>query len=74
MAKLRDNQGVYAKRILSGNFKSLDDYQNIVGIYKGLQEAEYLVKDVYKNMVEVQSVDEEINKEEKQNDTGFEFY
>lgn len=52
LVKSRASQGVYVERISSGGFKTLSEYKLVVGKLKGLQESEYLIKELYKSMIE----------------------
>ena len=52
LVRIREHQAVYAKRLLSGSFSSLEDYKCIYGKLAGLQESEEVVKKVYKDLYE----------------------
>lgn len=58
LIKLRDSQTEYSNRLLSGSFKTFDEYRFIAGIHKGLVECESMVKGVYKDMVEMTPLEE----------------
>ena len=58
LLKLRDSQTEYSNRLLSGAFKTLDEYRFVAGVHKGLVECEAMVKQVYKDMVEMSPLEE----------------
>ncbi len=52
LLKLRAAQAVYSERILSGSFKTLEEYKYVAGRLRGLMDTEIVVKGLYKDMVE----------------------
>jgi hypothetical protein len=55
---LRDRQGVYSSRILSGDFKSLEEYKWCSGKLSGIIEAEDFVRSLFKDMFDSPRKDE----------------
>lgn len=47
---MRERQKVYEERVLSGSFDKLEDFKLMIGKLKGLEEAEVIVKTLYKDM------------------------
>lgn len=52
LLKLRQRRFGFSERLLSGTFQALDDYKLIVGNFKGLVEAEEILKDLFKETYE----------------------
>jgi len=59
LAKIRERRAIYSTRILSGSFSVLDEYKFISGKYMAFEEAEELVKKVYKDMYEGKKEDDD---------------
>jgi len=56
-ARIRERQGVYSERILSGNLHNFEDFRKAVGHLHGLKEAEEIVKKLYKDMFDTKLID-----------------
>ncbi len=56
LSALRKRQSTYIQRVCSGVFDSLEEYKFIAGKLKGLEEAEKVVKQTYKEMFHMEDV------------------
>jgi hypothetical protein len=52
LLRIRDRQKTYLGSIASGSFQSFEEYKLCAGKLKGLEEAEAIVKEAYRNMIE----------------------
>jgi len=53
---MQEAQRAYAERLLSGSFKTLEDYKHVAGKLKGHEEAEYIFREIYKNLFDVKEI------------------
>lgn len=52
--RIRTRKIPYIERLSSGSMQTIEDYRNICGKIHGLDEAEGIVKDLYKELFENQ--------------------
>lgn len=50
MFKIRERRSVIAGRLLDGTFDKFEEYKLFVGTLKGLEEAEFIIKKLHKDM------------------------
>ena len=50
--RVRERQKVYAERLVSGAIQNMEEYKLNLGKYRGMIEAEEIIKKLYKEMTE----------------------
>jgi hypothetical protein len=68
LVRIRERQGVYADRILSGTFDKIEDYKFVVGKWQAMREAEEIICRLYKDMFDTKYLSKEGNNEEFETD------
>lgn len=51
--RIRDRRSVLTERLISGTFETFDDYKLFVGKVKGLDEAELIIRLLFKDMYDI---------------------
>jgi len=50
LSDIRDRRSIISGRLLAGNFDTFEEYKKVSGKFNGLEEAEQIIKNLYKDM------------------------
>lgn len=58
LRRFEERKKIYTDKILSGSCQTFEEYRLNIGKYKGIEESEVILKQVYKNMFETKNFNE----------------